>query len=345
MTEFYDSLGTADEQSKENKIVNTALTALPIPYISGLKLNADIEINGLTLNTIEMPNPYYVGDTLTTDVTRRVNNFTEAVVWVVSDIDGWWNLPEPELPDLPRGWGDGSYDAIGRWSNRIMTLSGSFIPQEPGDAPKARNILMNALSPLVKTQGAGYLTAKEDGTLKKGAKVRLSGAPMISSVNARGRHDFSIGLKAVDPVKYEFTDGDPDGYKTQEISSSTSWEATITNDGNTAVPIIVEISGVASVSDPDNPPQITNESGDQTISLVAGVASGHKLEVDTYNREVLDVTYSGGVVSSVANGRSKVTVLTDWIYLNPGANRLYVSNYGDISSSTWTIYYRSGWIA
>lgn len=326
MPDFYDSLSPSVNQDRENKIVRRALTPLQEPFISGLKLEGGIQLwnpateTGLTLNTID----------------------DNDVVWVVSEIDGWWTLPEPQLPDLPRGWGDGSYDAIGRWANRVITLNGSFLPQSPEDAPAARNTLMNYLSPMVKTASAGYLIVTEDGVTKKAAKVRLSGAPSIISVNARGRHDFSIGLKAVDPIKYEFVDGDPDGYQTTVISSSSSWERTITNTGNTAVPVIIEVSGVSSVSDLDNPPMITNEENEQTISLVAGVASGHKLEIDTYNREILDVTYSGGLVSNVANGRSKASVLLDWIYLEPGANRLYVDN--PPTGSTWTIYYRSGWI-
>jgi hypothetical protein len=418
--EFYDSVDPTTNQELENKLVRKALTRYPEPFLSGLKLAGDIEINGLTLNRID----------------------GNDVIWVVTDIDGWWTLPDSEIPDLPRGWGDGSYDAIGRYANRVITLNGSFLPQDPEDAPAARNALLNALSPLVKTEGAGYLivtdfgqpiqiynaeeqanprtvvfttpdvtgiavgdyvnvsgilygtspqpdaannfnsttsgfvvTAVEPGgtniapsiTIDRGeelgdyvggtfpgggtirkvlirtaAKVRLSGAPQISSVNARGRHDFSVGLRAVDPIKYEFADGDPDGYRVATITSGTSWETTINNTGNVAVPVIIEIEGVSSVSDLDLPPTITNEDSDQALELVGGVATGHKLEIDTYNREVLDVTYSAGLVTNVENGRSKLAILAEWIYLEPGSNRLYVTN--PVTGSVWKVYYRSGWI-
>jgi len=36
--------------------------------------------------------------------------------------------------------------------------------------------------------------------------VRLSGPPNIETVTARGRTEFSIGLRAADPIKYEFLD-------------------------------------------------------------------------------------------------------------------------------------------
>ena len=266
------------------------------------------------------------------------------VAWVVTDIEGWWTLPDPELPDLPRGWGDGSYDAIGRWANRLITLTGSFLPQRPEDAPTARDTLMGYLAPMVKTATAGYLIVTEDGTTKKAAKVRLSGAPSVMSVNARGRHNFTINFKAVDPIKYEFVDGDPDGYVSNTISTSSgSGSATLTNSGNTAVPVIIELSANFSIPDANNPPTITNTTRDEVITIIEGTDSTNKLEIDTYNREVLDVEYSGSTVVSVENGRSKTSVLIDWIYLNPGSNTVTLADFP--SGGTATIYYRSGWIS
>jgi len=327
VTEFYDSVDSTTNQGEENKFVNRALTPYPEPFLSGMKLEGGIQLwnpateTGLTLNTIDSNN----------------------VVWVVSDIEGWWTLPEVELPDLPRGWGDGSYDAIGRWSNRIMTLSGSFMPQEPEDAAAARATLLDYLSPMVKTTTSGYLIVTEDGTNKRAAKVRLSGAPQITSVNARGRHNFSIGLKAVDPIKYEFVDGDPDGYQSTTITeSSGSGSTTITNSGNTPVPIIIELSLGFSIPSSANPPTITNTTSDKSISIIGATVSDKRLELDTYNREVLEVQYSGSSVVNVANGRSKVAVLVDWIYLQPGSNTITIQDFPTGGSAT--IYYRSGWI-
>jgi len=327
MTEFYDSVDATTNQGEENKVVNRALTPYPEPFLSGMKLEGGIQLwnpateTGLTLNTIDSNN----------------------VVWVVSDIEGWWTLPEVQLPDLPRGWGDGSYDAIGRWSNRIMTLSGSFMPQQPEDAAAARATLLDYLSPMVKTTTSGYLIVTEDGTNKRAAKVRLSGAPQITSVNARGRHNFSIGLKAVDPIKYEFVDGDPDGYQSTTITeSSGSGSTTITNSGNTPVPIIIELSLGFSIPDSANPPTITNTTSDEAISIIGATVSDKRLELDTYNREVLEVQYSGSSVVNVANGRSKVAVLVDWIYLQPGSNTITIQDFPTGGSAT--IYYRSGWI-
>lgn len=338
MPEYYEPVVDAVAQGEENKLVNKALSKLPAPYISGLKLRADIQLwnpateTGLTLNTIDDNN----------------------IVWVVSDIDGWWTLPEMEIPDLPRGWGDGSYDAIGRWSNRILTLTGSFLTQEPEDAATARNTLMSYLAPMVKTQTAGYLIVDEadpsDSTkvVRRAAKVRLSGVPMITSVNARGRHDFSIGLKAVDPIKYEFVDGDPDGYQAVTISTSDLLGTgdvgkVITNIGNTSVPVIFEISDGF---EPSGDATISNGDYDENIVIVGSTDTDVKLEIDTYNREVLDVDYSVVTVDNpdpgVTNARSKVSVLVDWIYLRPGDNTIILTGFP--SGSSCTVYYRSGWI-
>ena len=326
MTDFYDSVSPAVNQAEENKLVNKAMTPLPIPFISGLKLEGGIQLwnptteTGLTLNAIDSNN----------------------VIWIVTDIDGWWELPESELPDLPRGWGDGSYDAVGRWSNRLITLTGSFLTQSPADAPAARDALMSYLSPMMKSTRAGYLIVTEDGTTKKAAKVRLSGVPNVSSINARGRHDFSIGLKAVDPVKYEFVDGDPDGYQVEAVNTSSgSATATIANTGNIAVPVIIEISGLTSIPSASNPPTIINaETSGEGIVLNAATPSGHTLEIDTYNREILDVETS---TQTVTNARSRASVLIEWLYLEPGENEIEFTGFP--SGSSVDIYYRSGWIS
>ena len=325
MAEYYEATPDVEAQRLENKLVNTALTKQPRPYLSGLKLAADISINGLTLNTID----------------------DNDVIWVVTDIDGWWTLPEPELPDLPRGWGDGSYDAVGRWANRLITLTGSFMPQRPEDAAAARSSLMSAVN-LVKT--GGWLLVYEDKSVDptsnpKGAYVRLSGTPQILSVNARGRHDFSIGLKAVDPTKYDFNaSSDPDdGFSSTAITTSSgSGSASITNTGDIAVPVVLELSSGFTIPSSSTPPTITNSTNGQAIPIIGGTAASNKLELDTYNREVLNVEYSGGEVVSSANGRSKVSVLVDWIYLEPGENTITLTNFP--TGGTCTVYWRSGWI-
>jgi hypothetical protein len=321
MAEYYDYTADPVAQAEENKLVNTALSKLPTPYISGLKLNQDVVFNDLTLNTID----------------------ENGVVWIVSEIEGWWTLPEPELPDLPRGWGDGSYDAKGRWANRIITLSGSFMPQRPEDAATARNALIAAAN-LVKT--GGWLVVYEDGTNSNGkaAYVRLSGAPQITSVNARGRHDFSIGLKAVDPIKYEYVDGNPDGYQSTTITLG--GQASIENTGNVPVPVVLALTGGINASE-SNYWAVVNNTTAEGINLISSVSSSDVLEIDTYNREIVKVTPADDPEDDVVvNARSKASVLVDWFYLQPGVNVIkYLTENNTVSSSySCQILWRSGWI-
>lgn len=176
----------ASKQNLENTIVNNALRKMPSPYISGLKLEADININGLILNTIDENN----------------------VVWVCTDIKGWWTLPEPEVPDIGRGLDDGSYNVRGRWKARTITLEGSILPPHPDYIAAARNKLISALSPLVYI--GGTLAVNEDPV--KTAKVYMIGQPVMDVVNARGRINFSVQLRAGDPVKYSWNYQATDGY-------------------------------------------------------------------------------------------------------------------------------------
>lgn len=177
---------TASKQSLENSIVNNALRRMPQPYISGLKLQADVILNGLILNTIDENN----------------------VVWVCTDIKNWWTLPEAEVPDINRGLDDGSYNVRGRWKARVVTLEGSILPPGPEYMPAARSKLISALSDLVYLGG---ILAVDEGPVKV-SKVHMIGQPNMDVKNARGRIDFSVQLRAGDPVKYSWNYQDVDGY-------------------------------------------------------------------------------------------------------------------------------------
>jgi len=208
-------------QGIENQKVDRALTPLPPPYITGMKLQEDIILGDLVLNAIDSNN----------------------VIWVCTDIEGWWGHPDPEMPELTRGWGDGSYDVKGRWQARQLTLNGVFLPPDPSYVPEARDALIRATS-LVYT-GAWLRTAENP---PRASYVRLSGRPEIQTVNARGRTEFSIGLRAADPIKYEWNELDPDGFTIAEVpckntSTSATGVATVENIGNTSVTVVLEIVG------------------------------------------------------------------------------------------------------
>lgn len=347
------------DQETENRVVNTALTKMPYPYVTGLELKADFALGDLVFNTIEMPNPYYEnGDsttTLITDSTRPVNNYNPTkggVLWVVSDVQGWWNHPDPEFTDLPRGFGDGSYDVRGRYAARQITLVGSFLPQDPSDVQAARDRLTRATD-LVYT--GAWFKAKEvpavlsntgaviTQSLIKASYVRLNGRPEINTVSQRGRTDFSIGLKAADPIKYKWIDNDPESYDSVDIpakntSLSHTGQVTITNTGNIKVPVVLEVTGELTCDTTDTA-QIKNTTRGEQIDIVAPQGAEDVISMDTYSREVL--------FNDVAlDSRAKVGLLTTWIYLDPGANVITFEDTSNASSTAvCRVLYRSGWIA
>lgn len=203
-------------QAEENAKVRATLTKMPEPFITGMQLNADVQINGLILNTID----------------------EDGVVWVCTDIDGWWTLPDPEMQDLPRGLGDGSYDVRGRYTARQLELTGVFLTPDPSKVPAARAKLINAVNLVRKN---GWLIVDEDPI--KASKVRLSGRPTITSTSARGRTEFSIGLRAADPIKYEWIQENEEG--TEIVEANVGDVADVPNIGNTPVTAVFQITGPA----------------------------------------------------------------------------------------------------
>jgi hypothetical protein len=311
MSNYYEPTESINQglQASENKLVNRALTALPIPYISGLKLEEDISLGNLTFNKID----------------------SNGVVWVCTDIDGWWNLPDPEFPDLDRGWGDGSYDSNGRYASRVLTLSGSFLTQNPEQAVIARQTLIDAVNLVYK----GALLVVNEST-PKSTFVRISGKPDIVSSKARGRHDFSIGLKAADPIKYEYVENT---YRTVTIAAGAS--QTLENIGNTKTPVLFDLSGTISGGTLTN--TYTDENDDEITETIGGItkaSTAYTTRIDTYNRAVIRTNTSTGVATS---SRSDINTFVQWIHLHPGNNLISFTASGGTSPSC-VVNYRSGWI-
>lgn len=183
-------------------VVNKALSAVP-QVINGVKLGADIIFNDLTLNTVD----------------------EFGTVWIVTDLSGWWGQTAPDLPDIPRGTEEGSYDVQGRATARTLTLTGFFIPADGAGALTASLDRLVAACNLIRT--GGWFMANEGPN--KAVWVRLAAAPDIQTVNARGRTEFSVTLRAGDPIKYHWNDQDPDGYTVVDADSSDIIDAVYTN--------------------------------------------------------------------------------------------------------------------
>jgi len=289
-------------QAQENEKVTQAFRPVPYPKITGLFLKADVSIGSLVLNTID----------------------EDGVVWICTDIEGWWTHPEPDVRDIPRGWGDGSYDVRGRYQARQLTLNGVFLPPDPSYVASARNKLITNTD-LVYV--GDWLKTNESPT--KASYVRLSGRPEINTVNERGKTEFSIGLRAPDPLKYEWFAGDEFGYRSTTISEGS--QATITNTGNAYAPVILSVAGPLT-----GPATIANETTNESITIIEAVASGEILEIDTLEHEV---ALDGDAVGK----RNLIDVLAEWILLAPGDNVITFDDDGG-GTPTLTVYYRSAWL-
>jgi len=233
-------------RAQEKNAVDRSLIPLQEPHLTGMKLKGDISLGDFLFNTID----------------------EYGVVWVITDLEGWWQHPEPDMPDIPRGFGDGSYDIKGRYQARILTLTGSFMTPDPSLVEAARDRLIGATDLVYK--GAWLKTGLQEGN-KRSSFVRLSGAPQIQTVTPRGRTEFSIGLKAADPIKYNWNDSDPDGYEIIEIlgknrETGDTGVRTITNIGNTPVPLEFEIQGPIS-----GPARIYNRTSDKLLYIVSNL--------------------------------------------------------------------------
>ena len=246
-------------QREENNAVDRSLIPLQQPHLTGMKLQGDIALGEFLFNTID----------------------EYGVVWVITEIEGWWQHPEPDMPDIPRGFGDGSYDIKGRYQARIINLQGTFLTPDPSLVEAARDRLIAATNLVYR---GAWLKTGIDSDNKRSSFVRLSGAPNIQTVTARGRTNFSIGLKAADPIKYAWNDSDPDGYERVEVpatnrTTGATGVQVVTNIGNVDVPINFEVSGPIT-----GPARVYNRTTDKLLYIVSNLRG--RLTSSIVNKQV-----------------------------------------------------------
>ena len=225
-------LGFVDSDANEVQIHTINRAFSPYHTTGGLELRGDIMLDNLVLNTID----------------------EQGTTWVCTDIDGWWTLSSPEFPQFDRYDQDGEHEVTGRYQARDMILTGVFVPKKPGDVAGPRDRLVRAAD-LVR-RGA-WLRSSEDPT--KAAWVRLNGRPDIRTVNARGRTEFAIPLRAADPLRYGWNDIDPQGLT--RISSPGDSLA-VQNDGTAKVSAIFRALGPLGAGT-----SITNEANGESLQI------------------------------------------------------------------------------
>ena len=244
-------------QAEENYFVNKGLASLEPNDIEKLQLRGDVVIGDLILNTID----------------------EDGVVWVLTDLEGWWTAPPSDVDVIERGFGDGAYEVAGRYNSRSITLEGVLLVDNPSKVEPARDKLIAALN-LART-GAWLKT----GTSPiRASYVYLDGDIDIDTVNARGRTEFSVSLRAPDPIKYAWNDEAPDGYELVELpvanaDTGETGSTVITNIGNYPVPAIFEVTGPFA-----GPGSIFNRTSNELIILTQSLKG--RLARSVINKEL-----------------------------------------------------------
>jgi hypothetical protein len=254
---------TIYNQAQENAFVDRGLIPLPYPHLTGMKLERDIVLNDFVFNSID----------------------ENGVVWVIRDIEGWWNPPAADMPRVERGYGDGSYDVQGRYEARNLTLIGSFLTPNPALVEAARDKLIQITDLVYK--GAWLKTGK--GPIRA-SFVRLSGNVEIETTTPRGRTDFEIQLRAADPIKYDWNDSEPDGYTLIEIPAKnlrtgTSGSEIVVNEGNYNVPVYIEVVGPIA-----SPATIFNRTTEELILLVSSIRGRAGFIIDNKELTLVEST-------------------------------------------------------
>jgi hypothetical protein len=232
-------------QGQENFSVDRGLQDNPSPDLGRLRLDANIVLGDFIFNTID----------------------DQGVVWVVTDMEGWWRPPNADIPLVERGFGDGAYEVRGRYQARNIVLKGSFLVPYPNLVEAARDRLIAATADLAFT--GTWLKTGSDPI--RASFVQLSGDISVETVNIRGRTNFEIGLRAADPIKYSWNDASPDGYDFAEIpvrntNAGIDGTGIVTNIGNYSVPCYLEISGPFA-----GPGSIFNKTTEELIILTQGL--------------------------------------------------------------------------
>lgn len=271
----------------------SARAVLPSTYsLSRMSLAGDIQLGDMVFNTID----------------------TDGTVWTITDIDGWWRLPDATVPTVPRSKvDDGSYEEDGRYEARALVLTGSFLPTSPDNIPLARARLAQAFNSV---RGPVQLVVNEDPP--RYLTVRLNGKTAITTIQPSGLSAFSVELQAADPVKYSFDQ------QTSSVGAGArlgGWtyprtggrfyatpvfpnQIVITNSGNYPAYPLITITGPA--TDPRIELIETGDFLDFSITL----DEGQFLQIDPRDKSVL---YNGAV-----SRRGALSLDSTWPVIPPG---------------------------
>lgn len=254
--------------------------------------------------------------------------------WILSDLDGWWGLPDANVPDDPRPFqDDGSYFSTGRYEARQIVLSGVIVPGSGAGNPtaaalgaaSARNSLNRAMS-LVRSTAILQVNETLNGGPKI-ASVQLVAKPLTRFNDSRNVLEFNFQLRAADPRKYAL---DPT-ISTANLESSAEGRTydrtfdyvygaagsgglmTVDNAGS------YNTFGVIRINGPVVHPSIEHLELGRTISIDITLGSDEYLEINLKDRTIL--------LGGSASRRNKLDPSSKWFWFLPGENTLRFTGY------------------
>lgn len=363
---FYRRIGLTEEQILSDAIaaadgVATFVDVLPpektlLTYAAVNDLNEKSQTaSGVVPSSWSLTRPALAGDIRMGDLI--LNTIDElGTVWTVSDIEGWWTLPDSQVPTNERAREeDGSYDENGRYLSRNLTLTGLFLPRAPKFLETSRARLVDSLNAVRRTTA---LRVDEDPPRQM--QVRMSGKADISTIRQSGLTQFQVQLRAADPIKYSVVPmyqpagdqlpvaaigaGTPSGGRTYprgyDIATDnlreygtpgTPNEVQMVNLGNYPSPPLIRISGPVT-----NPAIVIAETG-ENMQFVTTLREGEYLDVDVKEKTVL--------LNGAISRRGTMTFSSEWLVLRPGVNTLrYTALSAPGNTTTVTVTAYSAWL-
>lgn len=279
---------------------------------AGMYIGDEISLNGIVFNQVD----------------------ESGCQWILEDLDGWWGLPEPNVPNDSRAFSeDGNYFAPGRYEARQITLSGYIVPPNGKNGAVAAALARNSLNRrLDLVRSVATLRVAESvavppvdeaiSRIPKIANVQLIGRPLTRFESVSNVLKFNFQLRAADPRKYnetiEYAEtnllADADGRPYDKVFSYSYGEA---GDGGELLAInrgSYNTFGTLRIIGPVVNPSIEHTQLGKTLSLNMTLGNNEYLDINLRDRTVL--------FNSTASRRAALMPKSAWFWLTPGENKL-----------------------
>lgn len=243
--------------------------------------------------------------------------------WMVHDVDGWWELPPPELSDDSRPYSDdGDYYTSGRYGARVITITGRILPPVLGGrsaVTDARDRLNDTLNSVRKP----FVFVVDEPGHSKQANVQIVSKPDMTINDYKNHLEFTIQMKASDPRKYSkelhniantLSTSSTQGrayprnfyYSFGAITSDSVLHAR--NDGN------YHSYGVLRVSGPVRNPRLYHVEQNKFLQINETIATDSFIDINLRTRTIK--------LNGKQFKRSALSTDSSWFTLGPGENSI-----------------------